>query len=107
MQHLEAVSRSEHSPRLNTLLKNVLYSNFRSGSESIKGFLEDKFSVGRINTGRIHTADGYIHQLELVRQVKNPSNEEFVAILDFCMWTLEKMLTEGQKKGGTQVTLRR
>ena len=57
LQHLEAVSRSDINPIFDTLLKNVLYAQFRNGSESVSGFLRDGYSHERVGVGNANNAE--------------------------------------------------
>ena len=98
LQHLEAVSRSEHNPRLNTLLKNVLYSDFRTGAKSVSGMLRDLYSHERINISSLSNGRDYIKQLDLVRQVMNPSHAEFVDLMRFCLEVMADMLAENNSR---------
>ena len=85
LQHLEEVCRSEVNPIFNTLLKNVLYAEFRGGSESVSGFLRDGYSWERVGVGAASNAQNYIKRLDLVRQVMHPERHEFIVLFEFCM----------------------
>ena len=99
MQHLEIVTRARANQHLDVLCKNVLYSNFRSGSRSVSGMLRDPDSWRRIGQlGRLN-ARGYVEQLDLVRQVLNPPKHEWVAIAFFCMSSLNSMMKECHSLG--------
>ena len=98
MQHLEIVTRAANQ-HLDVLCKNVLYSNFRSGSRSVSGMLRDPDSWRRIGQlGRLN-ARGYVEQLDLVRQVLNPPKHEWVALAFFCMSSLNSMMKECHSQG--------
>ena len=70
MQHLEALTQNKALPQLDILCKNLLYCRVRTGSESVAGILRDPQSWERAGRVQVNSAQGFVEQLDLVRQQK-------------------------------------
>ena len=99
MQHLHEVVQYRHNPRLDLFCKNVLYGNFRSQG-GVENILRDPSSVKRIGHEGIGplNARGYLEHLERVRQVQNPSSQDFIYLLYWVGATVQQMLNEARSR---------
>ena len=99
MQHLEALTQNKALPQLDILCKNLLYCRVRTGSESVAGILRDPQSWERAGRVQVNSAQGFVEQLDLVRQFKKPNKNDFIFIAMFCQTVCDPMLKEAHTRG--------
>ena len=99
LQHLEHIVQSKRTPRLDTLCKNILYSEIRDGGGSVPGLLRDQFAYTRAGKARVHTAQKMIEQLDLARQFQFPTVHDWVHLMTFCFAACGQMMKEADGLG--------